>query len=269
VLKAAFFAAVLATVIAVTAVPTSAQETTVGDLLFVHAYGDAPGESEVDVCLVGDDGFELVESVESGDVVAFEDLEAGTYEVVLYETSNVDDDCENPPGAPVGSTEAEVTAGGIVSVAAFAEEPEGNLVFGERDHDVACLDPGRARLTTENLANVIEPVIATADGPTPVETEALSGGEFATGEVEAGDYDIEFTLETAGTLVDPPGTVASEVEELGETTIVLAGGVGDPDYWSFEFRVDVEACPQPTTTVTAPPVASPAPITAAVPAFTG
>jgi hypothetical protein len=194
-------------------------------------------------------------NMEVGDIVGPDAVPAGTYDVEYY--SGFDQACG---GTPDFADTVTLAAGDDVTLLIYWNETgRGVSVL---DNDTSCVEPGTGRMTLRHGADV-GTVDLVSDGETLI--EGVDPTDQGAADLDAGEYTFIEVVEGANIVAQPPDQTLEE----GQNIIFYIAGGNDGDTGAFIDVVDLEVCTQPTTTVTAPPVAPAAQAARLMPAFTG
>ncbi|MEU5656624.1 DUF4397 domain-containing protein [Streptomyces sp. NPDC047737] len=184
------------------AAPAQAQ-----DKAMVSVFHGIPGMT-VDVYANGD---ELLSDFEPGTVTGPQSLDAGTYDIQIFEAG------QGPDGAPALEKEVKVPEGGNATVAAHLSA-DGKPQLTAFTDDVSKVDAGKARLTVRHVAAA--PAVDVRAGGQPVFTD-LTNPDGDTAAVDAGTVKADVVL--AGTDTVAIGPAELNLEE-GTSNVVYAWG---------------------------------------------
>lgn len=182
------------------------------DKAMVSVFHGVPGLT-VDVYANGD---ELLSDFTPGTVTKPQPLEAGTYDIQVFEAG------QGPDGTPAVEKEIEVPAGANATVAAHLSA-DGKPQLTAFVNDVSKVDAGEARLTVRHVA-AAPAVDVRADGQ-PVFKD-LKNPEQATASVPSGTVSADVVL--AGTNTVAIGPADLRLPE-GSSNVVYAWGSADQD----------------------------------------
>ncbi|KES08779.1 hypothetical protein BU52_01645 [Streptomyces toyocaensis] len=192
--------------LAVTA-PATAAAADGDDKAMVSVFHGVPGLT-VDVYANGD---ELLSDFEPGTVTDPQSLDAGTYEIQVFEAG------KGPDGTPAVEKKIEVPAGADATVAAHLSA-DGTPQLTAFTNDVSEVDAGKSRLTVRHVAAA--PAVDVRAGGQPV-FEDLENPKQDTAVVDAGTVPADVVL--AGTDTVAIGPADLNLEE-GTSNIVYAWG---------------------------------------------
>ncbi|MFF5156840.1 DUF4397 domain-containing protein [Streptomyces sp. NPDC000348] len=184
------------------AAPDKAQDTSM-----VSVFHGIPGMT-VDVYANGD---ELLSDFKPGTVTEPQSLDAGTYDIQIFEAGR------GPDGTPALEKEVKVPEGGNATVAAHLSA-DGKPRLTAFTNDVSRVDAGKARLTVRHVAAA--PAVDVRAGGQPVLTGLTNPGED-TAAVDAGTVNADVVL--AGTDTVAIGPADLDLEE-GTSNVVYAWG---------------------------------------------
>nr|WP_159323427.1 DUF4397 domain-containing protein [Streptomyces tendae] len=184
------------------AAPEQAQDTGL-----VSVFHGIPGMT-VDVYANGD---ELLSDFEPGTVTDPRSLDAGTYDIEVFEAG------QDPDGTPALEKEVKVTEGGNATVAAHLST-DGEPRLTTFTNDVSKTDAGKARLTVRHVAAA--PAVDVRAGGQPLFTD-LANPDEDTASVDAGTVNADVVL--AGTDTVAIGPAELDLKE-GTTNVVYAWG---------------------------------------------
>ncbi|MEV5427984.1 DUF4397 domain-containing protein [Streptomyces sp. NPDC052701] len=157
------------------------------------------------------DGRELVPDFKPGDLTDPRQLDAGSYDIQVFE------DGEGPDGEPAVQKKVEVPAGADATVVAHLDE-NGTPTLDAYVNDLSKPAAGKARLTVRHVAAA--PPVDVRAGGTPVFKD-LTNPDEAKGEVTAGTVRADVVL--AGTDTVAVGPADLNLAE-GTHTVVYAWG---------------------------------------------
>ncbi|MFD7770902.1 DUF4397 domain-containing protein [Streptomyces sp. NPDC059787] len=203
-LAASAGACALALGVTAPAVAASAQAQ---DEAMVSVFHGIPGMT-VDVYANGD---ELVSDFKPGTVTDPQSLDAGTYDIQIFESG------QGPDGTPALEKEVKVPEGGNATVAAHLSA-DGKPQLTAFTNDVSKVDAGKARLTVRHVAAA--PAVDVRAGGQPVFTD-LTNPDEDTAAVDAGTVNADVVL--AGTDTVAIGPADLNLEE-GTSNVVYAWG---------------------------------------------
>jgi uncharacterized protein DUF4397 len=190
--------------LALVAAPAAvAQET--ATVYVVHGVPDTP----VDVYV---DGKRAIDDFEPGTSQGPVQLPAGAHKLALFAA-----DAADGSGSPLLSADADLPAGGNVTVVAHLDE-SGNPKITPFVNDVSSVPAGQARLVVRHTAAA--PAVDVLAGDTPV-IEGLSNGQEKALEVPAGS--VSAAVAAAGTTDPVIGPADVDLQE-GTATFVQAIG---------------------------------------------
>ncbi|MCQ4203396.1 DUF4397 domain-containing protein [Streptomyces sp. NPDC058783] len=184
------------------AAPEQAQDT--GLVSVFHGIPDMT----VDVYANGD---ELLSDFKPGTVTDPRSLDAGTYDIEVFEAG------QDPDGTPALEKEVKVTEGGNATVAAHLST-DGEPRLTTFTNDVSKTDAGKARLTVRHVAAA--PAVDVRAGGQPLFTD-LANPDEDTASVDAGTVNADVVL--AGTDTVAIGPAELDLKE-GTTNVVYAWG---------------------------------------------
>ncbi|MFF1274824.1 DUF4397 domain-containing protein [Streptomyces marokkonensis] len=193
--------------LAVAAPATAAPAADGDDKAMVSVFHGVPGLT-VDVYANGD---ELLSDFEPGTVTDPQSLDAGTYEIQVFEAG------QGPDGTPAVEKEIDVPAGANATVAAHLSA-DGTPQLTAFTNDVSEVDAGKSRLTVRHVAAA--PAVDVRAGGQPV-FKALENPKQDTAVVDAGTVPADVVL--AGTDTVAVGPADLNLEE-GTSNIVYAWG---------------------------------------------
>ncbi|MFJ7072254.1 DUF4397 domain-containing protein [Streptomyces sp. NPDC098781] len=176
----------------------------------VSVFHGVPGLT-VDVYANGD---ELLSDFKPGTVTAPQSLDAGTYDIQVFEAG------KGPDGTPAIAKKIEVPAGANATVAAHLAA-DGRPELTAFVNDVSNVPAGEARLTVRHVAAA--PAVDVRAGGQPV-FKGLENPKEATTEVEAGTLSADVVL--AGTDTVAIGPADLNLKE-GTSNVVYAWGSAD------------------------------------------
>lgn len=215
---AAIVAAVGTCSLALAATPAGAAPTAEDDKAMVSVFHGVPGMT-VDVYANGD---ELLPDFEPGTLAEPQALDAGTYEIQVFEAG------ADPEGDAAIEKEVEVPAGANATVAAHLNA-DGEPQLTAFVNDVSDVPAGESRLTVRHVAAA--PPVDVRAGGTPV-FEGLENSGEETVEVDAGTVEADVTL--AGTEDVAIGPADLDLKE-GTSNVVYAWGSAEDD--NLELKV--------------------------------
>lgn len=184
------------------AAPAQAQ-----DKAMVSVFHGIPGMT-VDVYANGD---ELLSDFKPGTVTDPQSLDAGTYDIQIFEAG------QGPDGAPALEKQVKVPEGGNATVAAHLSA-DGKPQLTAFTNDVSKVDTGKARLTVRHVAAA--PAVDVRAGGQPVFTD-LTNPDGDTAAVDAGTVNADVVL--AGTDTVAIGPAELNLKE-GTSNVVYAWG---------------------------------------------
>ncbi|MFD8256856.1 DUF4397 domain-containing protein [Streptomyces werraensis] len=189
------------------AAPSAEQDTAMVSV--VHGIPDMT----VDVYANGD---KLLSGFEPGTVTEPQSLEAGTYDIQIFQAG------QSPDGNPALEKNVEVGEGDTATIAAHlgADGTPRLTAFAD---DVSKVDAGKGRLTVRHIAAA--PAVDVRAGGEPVFT-GLTNSEEDTAVVDAGTVDADVVL--AGTDTVAVGPAEVNVAE-GAGTVVYAWGSAEDE----------------------------------------
>ncbi|WP_149550865.1 DUF4397 domain-containing protein [Streptomyces marokkonensis] len=193
--------------LAVAAPATAAPAADGDDKAMVSVFHGVPGLT-VDVYANGD---ELLSDFEPGTVTDPQSLDAGTYEIQVFEAG------QGPDGTPAVEKEIDVPAGANATVAAHLSA-DGTPQLTAFTNDVSEVDAGKSRLTVRHVAAA--PAVDVRAGGQPV-FKGLENPKQDTAVVDAGTVPADVVL--AGTDTVAVGPADLNLEE-GTSNIVYAWG---------------------------------------------
>ncbi|MGK9465211.1 DUF4397 domain-containing protein (plasmid) [Streptomyces sp. G6] len=177
------------------------------DKAMVSVFHGIPGMT-VDVYANGD---ELLSDFEPGTVTDPQSLDAGTYDIQIFEAG------QGPDGTPALEKEVKVPEGGNATVAAHLSA-EGDPQLTAFTNDVSKVDAGKARLTVRHVAAA--PAVDVRAGGQPVFTD-LTNPNQDSATVDAGTVNADVVL--AGTDTVAIGPTDLNLKE-GTSNVVHAWG---------------------------------------------
>ncbi|WP_406357693.1 DUF4397 domain-containing protein [Streptomyces sp. NBC_01635] len=177
------------------------------DTAMVSVFHGVPGLT-VDVYANGD---ELLGDFEPGTVTAPRSLDAGTYDIQLFEAG------QGPDGTPAVEKKIEVPAGANATIAAHLSA-DGKPRLTAFVNDVSKVDAGKARLTVRHVAAA--PAVDVRAGGQPL-FKGLENPEEDTTVVDAGTVPADVVL--AGTDTVAIGPADLNLKE-GTSNVVYAWG---------------------------------------------
>lgn len=177
------------------------------DKAMVSVFHGIPGMT-VDVYANGD---ELIGDFKPGTVTDPQSLDAGTYDIQIFEAG------QGPDGTPALEKKIEVPEGGNATVAAHLSA-DGKPELTAFTNDVSQVDAGKARLTVRHVAAA--PAVDVRAGGQPVFND-LTNPKEDTAEVDAGTLNTDVVLAGTDTVAIGPADL-----KLGEGTsnVVYAWG---------------------------------------------
>ncbi|MEU3487760.1 DUF4397 domain-containing protein [Streptomyces massasporeus] len=180
------------------------------DKAMVSVFHGIPGMT-VDVYANGD---ELIGDFKPGTVTDPKSLDAGTYDIQIFEAG------EGPDGTPALEKKIEVPEGANATVAAHLSA-DGKPELTAFTNDVSQVDAGKARLTVRHVAAA--PAVDVRAGGQPVFSN-LTNPKEDTAEVDAGTLNTDVVLAGTDTVAIGPADL-----KLGEGTsnVVYAWGSAD------------------------------------------
>ncbi|WP_406729335.1 DUF4397 domain-containing protein [Streptomyces sp. GD-15H] len=193
-------------------VPAMAVPANEQDKAMVSVFHGIPGMT-VDVYANGD---ELLGDFEPGTVADPQALDAGTYDIQIFEAG------QGPDGAPALQKEIKVPEGANATIAAHLTA-DGEPQLTAFVNDVSQVDAGGARLTVRHVAAA--PAVDVRAGGQPLFT-GLENPEEDTAEVDAGTVSADVVL--AGTDTVAIGPADLNLEE-GTSNIVYAWGSAEDE----------------------------------------
>lgn len=177
------------------------------DQAMVSVFHGIPGMT-VDVYANGD---KLLGDFEPGTVTDPQSLDAGTYDIQIFEAG------QGPDGTPALEKQVKVPEGGNATVAAHLSA-DGEPRLTAYTDDVSEVDAGKARLTVRHVAAA--PAVDVRAGGQPVFTDLTNPGED-TAAVDAGSVNADVVL--AGTDTVAIGPAELDLKE-GTSNVVYAWG---------------------------------------------
>ncbi|MEQ8148088.1 DUF4397 domain-containing protein [Streptomyces sp. OP7] len=192
--------------------PAMAADSAAQDTAMVSVVHGIPGMT-VDVYANGD---ELLSDFEPGTVTEPQSLDAGTYDIQVFEAG------QGPDGTPALEKEVEVAEGDTATIAAHLTA-DGKPQLTAFADDVSKVDAGKARLTVRHVAAA--PAVDVRAGGQPVFT-GLTNPDEDTAVVDAGTVNADVVL--AGTDTVALGPADLNLEE-GTSTVVYAWGSAEDD----------------------------------------
>ncbi|MER5845403.1 DUF4397 domain-containing protein [Streptomyces prasinus] len=182
------------------------------DTAMVSVFHGVPGLT-VDVYANGD---ELLGDFEPGTVTDPQSLDAGTYDIQLFEAG------QGPDGTPAVEKEIEVPAGANATIAAHLSA-DGKPRLTAFVNDVSQVDAGKSRLTVRHVAAA--PAVDVRAGGQPV-FKGLANPKEDTTVVEAGTVPADVVL--AGTDTVAIGPADLDLKE-GTSNVVYAWGSAEDE----------------------------------------
>ncbi|MEU3660500.1 DUF4397 domain-containing protein [Streptomyces sp. NPDC032940] len=193
-----------------TTAPAMAAPEQAEDKAMVSVFHGIPGMT-VDVYANGD---RLLSDFEPGTVTDPQSLDAGTYDIEIFEAG------QSPDGTPALEKQVKVPEGGNATLAAHLSAT-GQPRLTAFTNDVSKVDAGKARLTVRHVA-AAPAVDVRADGQ-PVFT-GLTNPHEDTASVGAGTVNADVVL--AGTDTVAVGPASLDLKE-GTSNVVYAWGSAD------------------------------------------
>ncbi|MFI8090675.1 DUF4397 domain-containing protein [Streptomyces sp. NPDC086080] len=187
--------------------PALADSDAAQDTSMVSVFHGIPGMT-VDVYANGD---ELLSDFKPGTVTEPQSLDAGTYDIQIFEAG------QGPDGTPALEKEVKVPEGATATVAAHLSA-DGEPRLTAFTDDVSQVDAGQARLTVRHVAAA--PAVDVRAGGQPVFTGLTNPGED-TAAVDAGTVNADVVL--AGTDTVAIGPADLDLKE-GTSNVVYAWG---------------------------------------------
>ncbi|KAF2777012.1 DUF4397 domain-containing protein [Streptomyces sp. OM5714] len=187
--------------------PAMAAPAQAQDKAMVSVFHGIPGMT-VDVYANGD---ELLSDFKPGTVTDPQSLDAGTYDIQVFEAG------QGPDGTPALEKQVKVPEGGNATVAAHLSA-EGKPQLTAFTNDVSKVDAGKARLTVRHVAAA--PAVDVRAGGQPVFT-GLTNPDEDTAAVDAGTVNADVVL--AGTDTVAIGPAELDLKE-GTSNVVYAWG---------------------------------------------
>ncbi|WP_121746178.1 DUF4397 domain-containing protein [Streptomyces sp. E2N166] len=187
--------------------PAMAAPAQAQDKAMVSVFHGIPGMT-VDVYANGD---ELLSDFKPGTVTDPQSLDAGTYDIRIFEAG------QGPDGTPALEKQVKVPEGGNATVAAHLSA-DGDPQLTAFTNDVSKVDAGKARLTVRHVAAA--PAVDVRAGGQPVFTDLTNPNED-TAAVDAGTVNTDVVL--AGTDTVAIGPAALDLKE-GTSNVVYAWG---------------------------------------------
>ncbi|CAM5341030.1 lipoprotein [Streptomyces pilosus] len=187
------------------AAPGAAQETAM-----VSVFHGIPGMT-VDVYANGD---ELLSDFKPGTVTDPQSLDAGTYDIQIFEAG------QSPDGTPALEKEVKVPEGGNATIAAHLSA-DGQPRLTAFTNDMSKVDAGKSRLTVRHVAAA--PAVDVRAGGQPVFT-GLTNPNQDSAPVDAGTVEADVVL--AGTDTVAIGPADLDLQE-GTSNVVYAWGSAD------------------------------------------
>ncbi|MFI9819547.1 DUF4397 domain-containing protein [Streptomyces sp. NPDC052013] len=195
-----------------TAPAAAAHSATSDDKAMVSVFHGVPGLT-VDVYANGD---ELLGDFEPGTVTDPQALDAGTYDIQVFE------DGQGPDGTPAVEKEIDVPAGANATIAAHLSA-DGTPQLTAFVDDVSQVEAGQARLTVRHVA-AVPAVDVRAGGQTVF--KSLENPKQDTTVVDAGTINADVVL--AGTDTVAIGPADLNLDE-GTSNVVYAWGSAEDD----------------------------------------
>lgn len=190
--------------------PAMAAPAQAQDKAMVSVFHGIPGMT-VDVYANGD---QLLSDFEPGTVTDPQSLDAGTYDIEIFEAG------QSPDGTPALEKQVKVPEGGNATVAAHLSAT-GEPQLTAFTNDVSKVDAGKARLTVRHVAAA--PAVDVRAGEQPVFTGLVNPDED-TASVDAGTVNADVVL--AGTDTVAIGPADLDLKE-GTSNVVYAWGSAD------------------------------------------
>lgn len=187
--------------------PALADSDAAQNTSMVSVFHGIPGMT-VDVYANGD---ELLSDFKPGTVTEPQSLDAGTYDIQIFEAG------QGPDGTPALEKEVKVPEGATATVAAHLSA-DGEPRLTAFTDDVSQVDAGQARLTVRHVAAA--PAVDVRAGGQPVFTGLTNPGED-TAAVDAGTVNADVVL--AGTDTVAIGPADLDLKE-GTSNVVYAWG---------------------------------------------
>lgn len=179
----------------------------------VSVFHGIPGMT-VDVHANGD---ELLDDFKPGTVTGPQALDAGTYDLQIFEAG------QGPDGTPAPQKEIKVPEGANTTVAAHLTA-DGEPRLTAFVNDVSQVDAGRTRLTARHVPAA--PAVDVRAGGQPVLT-GLENPEEDTAEVDAGAVSADVVLAGTGTVATGPAEL--DLEEGTSNVVHARGSAEDKD----------------------------------------
>ncbi|MFC9503850.1 DUF4397 domain-containing protein [Streptomyces sp. NPDC057002] len=177
------------------------------DQAMVSVFHGIPGMT-VDVYANGD---ELLGDFKPGTVTDPQALNAGTYDIQIFEAG------QNPDGTPALEKEIKVPEGGNATIAAHLTA-DGTPQLTAFTNDVSQVDEGKARLTVRHVAAA--PAVDVRANGQPLFT-GLENPKEATAEVEAGTVNADVVLAGTDNVAIGPADLTLKA---GTANVVYAWG---------------------------------------------
>ncbi|GGW92692.1 lipoprotein [Streptomyces malachitofuscus] len=190
--------------------PAMAAPEQAQDKAMVSVFHGIPGMT-VDVYANGD---QLLSDFEPGTVTDPQSLDAGTYDIEIFEAG------QGPDGTPALEKQVKVPEGGNATVAAHLSATGGPQLTAFTN-DVSKVDAGKARLTVRHVAAA--PAVDVRAGEQPLFTGLVNPDED-TASVDAGTVNADVVL--AGTDTVAIGPADLDLKE-GTSNVVYAWGSAD------------------------------------------
>jgi hypothetical protein len=181
------------------------------DKAMVSVFHGIPGMT-VDVYANGD---ELLSDFKPGTVTDPQSLDAGTYEIQVFEAG------KGPGGTPALEKKVDVPEGGNATVAAHLSS-DGKPQLTAFANDVSQVGAGKARLTVRHVAAA--PAVDVRAGGQPVFSD-LTNPKEDTAEVDAGTINADVAL--AGTDTVAIGPADLNLAEGTSNVVYAWGSAGD------------------------------------------
>ncbi|MFH0518591.1 DUF4397 domain-containing protein [Streptomyces sp. M41] len=187
--------------------PVMAAPAQTQDEAMVSVFHGIPGMT-VDVYANGD---ELLSDFKPGTVTAPQSLDAGTYDIQIFQAG------QSPDGTPALEKEVKVSEGGNATIAAHLTA-DGKPQLTAFTNDVSKVDAGKARLTVRHVAAA--PAVDVRASGQSVFTDLTNPNEDST-TVDAGTVNTDVVL--AGTDTVAIGPADLDLKE-GTCNVVYAWG---------------------------------------------
>ncbi|MFF5482152.1 DUF4397 domain-containing protein [Streptomyces sp. NPDC012935] len=214
----------------VTAPALAAGPANTDDKAMVSVFHGVPGLT-VDVYANGN---ELLSDFEPGSVAAPQSLDAGTYDIQVFEAG------KGPDGTPAIEKQVEVPAGANATVAAHLSA-DGKPQLTAFVNDVSNVPAGKARLTVRHVAAA--PTVDVRANGQPV-FKNLENPKEATSDVGSGTISADVVL--AGTDTVAVGPADLNLKE-GTSNVVYAWGSADDKNLALKTQTftGIESPPNP------------------------